>query len=172
MKKGFTLIELLTVVLIVAILSGVALPQYRKAVEKARVAEAQNMLRVLYDSSERLAGEFGYRSYPALLAAKSNSVTVGIPRLDMFDPSSFVSGVGANSCSISADKFQLLCETFNYKVNVSNGTKNYVVARKLKAPNAGTLIVFDRDDNKIYCQSSSEDACDVYGLDTISGISY
>ncbi|WP_424244011.1 type IV pilus assembly protein PilE [Elusimicrobium posterum] len=52
-KKAFTLIELLVVVLIIGILAAIALPQYTKAVEKSRLAEALTLGRSVQLSFDR-----------------------------------------------------------------------------------------------------------------------
>lgn len=149
MKKGFTLIELLVVVIIVAVLTRIALPQYRRVVDKARVAEAQTMLRTLYDSSERLAAEFGAPDFSSLYADESKRDRVTIRKMDMFDQSE-----GGETfrfaCKIISDGFKIKCKNWNYTLVTVNDKTDYIVA---KDSNGDTEISLNRSTMRWGCHS-------------------
>lgn len=108
MKKAFTLIELLVVVLIIGILSAIALPQYQKAVHKARFAEVLVRVRSYRDAINLYVLENGFPAsgtveltqvYPDLMAGltkQGNYYYSKYGRVDFFD----CRGGGASTCRV------------------------------------------------------------------------
>ncbi|MBI4981853.1 MAG: prepilin-type N-terminal cleavage/methylation domain-containing protein [Candidatus Omnitrophica bacterium] len=56
-KKGFTLIELLIVIIVIGILATVAVPQYLKATERAKIAKAKTALGLIANAEKMYRGE-------------------------------------------------------------------------------------------------------------------
>lgn len=86
-KNGFTLVELLVVVLIIGILSSVALPQYTKAVKKARGVQVVSTVSSLAKAMNMAYLEDGryqrsYMSYDGALHYSSD-FDIDVPTLKL-----------------------------------------------------------------------------------------
>ena len=101
-KYGFTLIELLTVVLIVAAMAAIALPQYRRSVMRAQAVEGMTHLKAILDASMNYYASFGTKptSLKGLNVSfqSADSNTSQTPTIDNFK---FDFG-GADSSTITA----------------------------------------------------------------------
>jgi len=62
MKKGFTLIELLMVVLILGILVGFALPQYRRSVSRSFTTEGGNVISAVVRAMNAYSAEYNKKA--------------------------------------------------------------------------------------------------------------
>ena len=154
MKRGFTLIELLVAVIIIGVLTRIALPQYRRVAQKAHVVEAQSMLRTLYNSSERLAAEFGATDFSSLYADESKRERIKIAKMDMFDTTDEGEGTFKFACKVN--DFTIECKNWTYTLLSSNGTGDTAAYVLAKDKDDQTELSLRRSDMKWGCRSIHE----------------
>ncbi|HAT71563.1 MAG TPA: competence protein [Elusimicrobia bacterium] len=100
-KQGFTLIELLVVVLIIGILASIAIPQYFKVVEKARVAEAMSLIASLKSAEERYLARGGtYTADFTLLDVSYAAITAAAIPVKFFTATAISGTCASGPCYV------------------------------------------------------------------------
>jgi len=132
-KKAFTLLELLVVVLIIGILAAIALPQYKKAVEKSKMAEAVTVVKSIAQAQQRFY--------------MINNRYADCTELEKLD----IDLGGTNETSISGCSLKIISD-FQYSSGNSSGT---YIAFANKIPVYKYYIYSNKTNpNKIKCRYS------------------
>ena len=78
--RGYTLVELLTVIIIIGVMAGLAIPNYSRTVEETRANEARVNLQVIRTGEKVYALNNANRDYwnPGTTATVDGAVAVGV----------------------------------------------------------------------------------------------
>ena len=137
-QGGFTLVELLVVVLIIAVLASISLPQYFKVVEKGRAAEALNELDILHGAQDRYLGSTGSYCTASWTSCTGFDITVNtLKYFTVGDPSA---GAGTPSWKV----------TLARAAPVPSGYGAYTIVYDLEPAAAPTLTCASSPNN---CQN-------------------
>ena len=126
-QAGFTLLELLMVVIIIAILAAVALPQYLRVAERSRAGEALQNLASIRGSENRFRA-----------ADVANLYTTDLDTLDIEVPMQGAAGPGTIN--------------WNFTVATTGATENVVATRR----NAGLATIEQDLSTGATCSSDAQ----------------
>lgn len=146
---GFTLIELLVVVLIIGILAAVAVPQYQKAVEKSRVAQAVTFLNAIYKGYQLCVLQNGEDREKCGTAAPNNLATNNLlVNMDIELPGELQTGDDCSDGGVCIKTKDWEFGTDIYEAWYANRIKDEDIAYYL------ALYTTDEDAGKIQCDDS------------------
>lgn len=134
-KLGFTLIELLAVVVIVAVLTSVAVPQYRKSIRRAEAMEALVNLRSIFDAAKR------YKS--ANSAAPTQLKGLDVEFFDATSNTASTFSIGQFSYTFANTKISACRSTwycFDLYYNHANKGKDALVCRVVDSNKTGQWL--------------------------------
>ena len=159
-SKGFTLLELLVVVLIIGILAAIALPQYKMAVTKAKVASILPLMRRWKEAYAEYKLQYGYYCSDD---GCPNAETLGVNW-----PSDW-------NCNNS----RTICSNDYFECNATDDDKGYILCEH-GTSDGGVFYIYmyqpDEPDeilrDKIVCQAGGTEAtkiCKAFGGKLIDG---
>ena len=174
-KQGFTLLELLIVVLIIGILAAVALPQYRRAVAKAQLAQLLDITKSFTTS---------LRGYYLANGSFPPSTVNGKNGINLLDISINDKNTQCRITGTQDSLTYLLCRNKNFCVWVNiydYGSKAYVAHIGTNSTQENNALIYAVKDffgtklNTCYNGSESSAVCNyinVPGCFTCSGTKY
>lgn len=147
---GFTLTELMAVVIIVAILSGIAGGTYRRAVERSRISDGEIAATTVAEAVKRHSIERAFDSM-------SGFSSISRPTIQQLD----ISFPNQQACVLASTQDKPYCvKTKHFEITILEG---YVDARRVKKNTPGLFTIRAYlTDNQTRCHgtaSAGKDLC-------------